>query len=64
MYYRIVRKVQLYPLRHGIFNIDAMEVQNKVEFSKSAVSKKTEREYSRRSILDKEIAGAIEYCSV
>lgn len=39
----VVRKVQLYPLQHGIFNIDAMEVQNKVEFSKSAVSKKAEQ---------------------
>lgn len=40
----VVRKVQLYPLQQGIFNIDAMEVRNKVEFSKSAVSKKTEHE--------------------
>ncbi len=40
----IVRKVQLYPLQPGIFSIDAMEVQNRVEFSKSAVSKKTEQE--------------------
>jgi len=40
----VVRKVQLYPLQQGVFNIDAMEVRNKVEFSKSAVSKKTEQE--------------------
>jgi hypothetical protein len=40
----IVRKVQLYPLQPGIFNIDAMEVQNQVEFSKSIVSRKTEQE--------------------
>ena len=40
----IVRKVQLYPLQPGIFSIDAMEVQNQVEFSKSAVSRKTEQE--------------------
>lgn len=40
----VVRKVQLYPLQPGVFNIDAMEVRNKVEFSKSAVSKKTEQE--------------------
>ena len=40
----IVRKVQLYPLQPGNFNIDAMEVQNQVEFSKSAVSRKTEQE--------------------
>src|SRR5688572_2495400 len=40
----IVRKVQLYPLQPGVFNIDPMEVQNQVEFSKSAVAKKTEQE--------------------
>jgi len=40
----IVRKVQLYPLQPGVFNIDAMEVQNQVEFSKSVVSRKTEQE--------------------
>jgi len=40
----IVRKVQLYALRPGIFNIDAMEVQNEVEFSKSVVSRKSEQE--------------------
>jgi hypothetical protein len=39
-----VRKVQLYPLQAGIFNIDAMEVHNKVRFSKSAVNKKAEQE--------------------
>ncbi len=39
-----IRKVQLYPLQSGVFTIDAMEVKNKVEFSKSAVSKKTEQE--------------------
>ncbi|WP_276504364.1 BatD family protein [Terrimonas pollutisoli] len=40
----VVRKVQLYPLQAGQFTIDPMEVQNKVEFSKSAVHKKTEQE--------------------
>ncbi len=40
----VVRKVQLYPLQPGSFSIDAMEVRNKVEFSKSLVSKKTEQE--------------------
>ena len=40
----IVRKVQLYPLQAGLFNIDAMEVQNKVRFSKSAVNRKAEQE--------------------
>lgn len=39
-----IRKVQLYPLQPGIYVIDAMEVKNKVEFSKSAVNKKTEQE--------------------
>ncbi len=39
-----VRKVQLYPLQAGLFTIDPMEVQNKVEFSTSAVRKKTEQE--------------------
>jgi len=39
-----IRSVQLYPLRAGIFLVDAMEVMNEVEFSKSAVNKKTEQE--------------------
>lgn len=39
-----VRTVQLYPLQAGLFTIDAMEVTNKVEFSKSVVNRKTERE--------------------
>jgi BatD DUF11 like domain len=39
-----VRTVQLYPLQEGVFTIDAMEVMNKVEFSKSAVNRKTEQE--------------------
>jgi hypothetical protein len=39
-----IRKVQLYPLQAGIFTIDAMEVKNTIEFSHSAVNKKTEQE--------------------
>jgi hypothetical protein len=39
-----IRKVQLYPLQAGQFTIDPMQVMNKVEFSRSAVSKKTEQE--------------------
>ena len=39
-----IRKVQLYPLQAGVFTIDAMEVNNKVEFSKNTVNKKTEQE--------------------
>ena len=40
----IVRKVQLYPLQAGLFTIDAMEVRNKVLFSRSQVNKKAEQE--------------------
>ncbi len=39
-----IRKVQLYPLQAGIFTIDAMEVKNNIEFSRSTVNKKTEQE--------------------
>ena len=39
-----IRKVQLYPLQAGSFNIDAMEVANDVEFSRSIVNKQTEQE--------------------
>jgi hypothetical protein len=39
-----IRKVQLYPLQAGAFTIDAMEIKNKVEFSRSTVNKKTEQE--------------------
>jgi hypothetical protein len=39
-----IRKVQLYPLQEGRFTIDAMEVQNRVEFSRSLVNKKTEQQ--------------------
>lgn len=41
-----IRKVQLYPLQAGIFSIDAMQVHNSVELSRSAVNKKTEQEIS------------------
>jgi len=39
-----IRQVQLYPLQAGKFFIDAMEISNKVEFSRSEVNKKTEQE--------------------
>ena len=39
-----VLKVQLYPLQSGTFSIDAMELANEVEFSRSVVNKKTEQE--------------------
>jgi hypothetical protein len=39
-----IRKVQLYPLQSGIFTIDAMELANKIKFSKTVVNKKTEQQ--------------------
>ncbi|MGH2552474.1 MAG: BatD family protein, partial [Chitinophagaceae bacterium] len=39
-----IRKVQLFPLQAGSYTIDAMEVKNKIEFSRSMVSKKPEQE--------------------
>jgi hypothetical protein len=39
-----IRQVQLYPLQAGVFMVDAMEIKSKVEFSRSAISKKTEQE--------------------
>ena len=39
-----IRKVQLFPLQAGIFTIDPMEIRNRVEFSRTAVSRKTEQE--------------------
>lgn len=39
-----IRKVQLYPLQPGRFSIDAMEVKNRVEFSRSAINRKTEQQ--------------------
>jgi hypothetical protein len=39
-----IRVVQLFPLQAGIFDIDPMEVVNKVEFSRSAVTRKPEQE--------------------
>ncbi|MGZ8558015.1 MAG: BatD family protein, partial [Chitinophagaceae bacterium] len=51
----IVRKVQLYPLQAGFFTIDAMEIQNKVRFSKSAVNKKAEQEIIQGGVPDIDI---------
>ena len=48
----IVRKVQLYPLQAGHFEIDAMEVRNKVRFSKSAVNKQPEQEIIEGVVAD------------
>jgi BatD DUF11 like domain len=41
-----IRKVQLYPLQAGVFSIDAMQVLNKVAYSKNTVRKKAEQEIS------------------
>jgi hypothetical protein len=38
-----IREVQLYPLQAGIFMVDAMEIKSRIEFSRSAVSKKTDQ---------------------
>lgn len=39
-----IRKVQLYPLQPGRFVVDPMEILNRVEFSRSAVNRKTEQQ--------------------
>ncbi|NOT52172.1 MAG: hypothetical protein HOP10_12940 [Chitinophagaceae bacterium] len=49
-----IRKVQLFPLQEGVFTIDAMEVINKVEFSRSVVNKKTEQEITEGVLNDEE----------
>jgi len=41
-----VRKVQLYPLEAGVFTIDAMELENEVEFSQNEINKKTKQAVS------------------
>lgn len=53
-----IRKVQLYPLQAGVFTIDAMQVKNRVEFSRSAVNKKTEQEITEGILgnIDSEVA--------
>jgi hypothetical protein len=39
-----IRQVQLYPLQAGDFTIDPMEIQNRIEFSRTTVSRKNEQE--------------------
>lgn len=39
-----IRKIQLYPLREGSYTIDPMELQNRVYFSRSGVSRNKEQE--------------------
>ena len=45
-----IRKVQLFPLQAGVFSIDPMEIRNRVEFSRTAVSRKTEQGNSGRNV--------------
>ncbi len=47
-----IRKVQLYPLQPGVFTIDAMQIKSRVEFSRSAVSKKAEQEISEGVLVE------------
>lgn len=53
-----IRKVQLFPLQEGLYTIDAMEVINKVEFSRSVVNKKTEQEIIEGVLTDDETGPA------
>jgi hypothetical protein len=48
-----IRKVQLYPLQAGVYAIDEMKIENKVEFSQSVVNKKTEQQISE-GVLNKD----------
>ena len=48
-----IRKVQLYPLRAGEYLIDEIKIENKVEFSRSVVNKKTEQQISE-GVLNKD----------
>jgi hypothetical protein len=54
-----VRKVQLFPLRPGQFTIDAMEVKNLVEFSRTAVNKRTEQQISEGVLGNNDDAGLL-----
>jgi hypothetical protein len=61
-----IREVQLYPLQAGTFTIDAMELENQVEFYRSTVNKKTEQEvtenmYGKDAGKDKRDANAEVY---
>jgi hypothetical protein len=53
-----IRQVQLYPLQPGEFTIDPMEIKSKVEFTRSAVSKKPEQEIIEGVFDDKDPAPA------
>ncbi len=49
-----IRQVQLYPLQAGEFVIDPMEIRNSVEFSRSAVSRKTEQQVTEGISVNKD----------
>ncbi|RYY57743.1 MAG: protein BatD [Chitinophagaceae bacterium] len=50
-----IRKVQMYPLRAGTYEVDPMEVRNRVEFYKAIIPGKTEAEQTiREGVLDDE----------
>lgn len=55
----VIRKVQLYPLRPGQFTIDPMEVSNKVEFSRTIVSRKSEQEIIEGVVAEKDEPAAL-----
>ncbi len=40
----VLRKVQLFPVQSGLFTIDAMELDNEIEFARSVVFSKPEQE--------------------
>jgi hypothetical protein len=54
-----IRKVQLYPLRPGQFTIDPMELSNKVEFSRTVVTRKTEQEIIEGVVAEKDEPAAL-----
>ncbi|HET9824883.1 MAG TPA: BatD family protein [Chitinophagaceae bacterium] len=49
-----IRRVQLYPLQTGAFTVDAMELANEVEFSRSVVDKPTEQQVTEKMYGDDE----------
>ena len=49
-----IRKVQLYPLQPGEYTIDEMKIENKIEFSRSRVSKKTEQQISEGTLSEED----------
>lgn len=54
-----IRKVQLYPLRAGEYTVDAMEVSNKVEFSRTVLSRKSEQKIIEGVVTDEDEPAAL-----